>query len=73
MLAAGQDSSITNLGEQQIERNEIDLTEAQEKFDKSKAIVIEKGQHKDWTQRELALTAMYECFENIPQSIVKEN
>ena len=56
----------------QPEHVEVDTAEIQEDFDKKKAIVLEKGQHKDWQQRELALTAMHECFESIPQRIVKE-
>jgi hypothetical protein len=38
-------------------------TEAQvgnnkENFEKLKAIITEKGAHKDWTQREIALTSL---------------
>lgn len=35
--------------------------------------MAEKGTHKDWTQRELALTAMQECFEVIPQKMIREH
>lgn len=31
-------------------------------LDKYKQIIKEKGQHKDWTQREIALTTIQECF-----------
>lgn len=34
-----------------------------ENFEKLKAIVMEKGTHKDWTQREIALNSLQECFE----------
>ena len=49
------------------------MTAAKADFDKNKLIVIDKGQHKDWQMRELALTAMHECFEGTPSSIIKEN
>lgn len=74
MLAAGQSLNVVNIGEGTFnERVEIDMTAAQEHFDRNKAIVMEKGQHKDWQQRELALNAMHECFETTPSKIIKEN
>lgn len=56
-----------------IVESQVDLVEAHETFEKRKAIVLDKGHHKDWQQRELALTAMQECFENVPPPIVAEN
>ena len=34
-----------------------------ENFERLKAIITEKGVHKDWTQREIALNSLQECFE----------
>ena len=34
-----------------------------ENFERLKKIIQEKGVHKDWTQREIALTSLQECFE----------
>ena len=51
----------------------MDLAAAHENFEKQKAVVLDKGMHKDWQQRELALNAMHECFDLIPQTIVKDN
>jgi len=31
-------------------------------LEKFKQIIAEKGSHKDWTQREIALGAILECF-----------
>ena len=73
MLAGGQQVNIVNLGESAFERVEVDTAAAQETFNRNKAIILEKGQHKEWQQREIALNAMHECFETIPASIVKEN
>ena len=64
MLSAGQ--SADDAIETAVERPEVDSAAAQESFERSKAIVMEKGQHKDWQQRELALTAMHDCFEAAP-------
>jgi hypothetical protein len=33
-----------------------------EDLEKHKAIIKDKGSHKDWTYREQALQAMQECF-----------
>ena len=74
MLAAGSQINIVNIGEAGFEaKTEVDMTIATEAFEKKKAIVLEKGQHKDWQQRELALTAMHECFETVPARLLKEN
>ena len=74
MLAAGQSINVVNIGDMDFENNaEVDLTAATESFNKNKAIVIEKGQHKDWQQREIALNAMNEMFEIAPQKLIKEN
>ena len=45
MLAAGSEIDTANLGEgQATERNEVDLTEALERFERNKAIVQDKCQ-----------------------------
>jgi len=65
---------VVNIGDSAFgEKVEVDMTMAQENFDKNRAIIVEKGQHKDWQQRELALNAMFECFETTPSKIIKEN
>lgn len=68
MLAAGQSINVVNIGEGDFDgsRNEVDMAAATDNFLKSKAIILDKGQHKDWQQRELALNAMHECFEAVP-------
>ena len=49
MLAAGQQINVVNIGEGGFEKAaEADLTAATENFDRNKAIILEKGQHKDW-------------------------
>ena len=49
MLAAGQSINVVNLGEGFGEsRNEVDMAQAQEQFNKNKEIVLKKGEHKDW-------------------------
>ena len=49
MLAAGQSINVVNIGEGGLDsRNELDLAAATADFDRSKAIVVEKGQHKEW-------------------------
>ena len=74
MLAAGSSINVVNIGEAGFNDHvEVDLTMAQENFDRNKAIVMEKSQHKDWQQRELALNAMHECFETTPNKIIKES
>ena len=74
MLAAGQSINVVNIGEGGFEQPAaVDLTAAKETFEKNKAIITEKGQHKDWHERELALNAMHDCFEVVPQKILKEN
>ena len=74
MLAAGSEIDTANLGEgQATERNEVDLTEALERFERNKAIVQDKCQSKDWKLRELGLNAMLECFESTPASILRDN
>jgi len=72
MLAAGQSINVVNIGEGFDMRNDIDMAAAQETFDKNKDIVLKKGQHKDWQERELALNAMHECFEVAPQKIIRD-
>ena len=73
MLAAGSELSIVNIGDGGFERAEVDISEAIALFNKNKAIVMDKGQSKDWTQREVALTAMHEGFEATPISVLKNN
>lgn len=34
---------------------------------------MQKGQHKDWQEREIALTAMHESFEAAPRKVIHEN
>ena len=46
---------------------------ATETFAKNKAIIIDKGQHKDWQLREIALSAMQESFEAAPAKVIKAN
>lgn len=46
---------------------------ATETFAKNKAIIIDKGQHKDWQLREIALSAMQESFEAVPAKVIKAN
>jgi len=49
MLAAGQSINVVNIGEGGFEgRADVDLTVATENFAKNKAIILEKGQHKEW-------------------------
>lgn len=49
MLAAGQSINVVNIGEGGFENREnVDLSAATENFEKSKAVIMEKGQHKDW-------------------------
>ena len=73
MLAAGKSINVVNIGGDDMNKPE-EFTEMHvELFNKNKAIVQEKGQHKDWHERELALNAMHECFENVSLKIVKEN
>ena len=48
------------LSESEPQVKESKLTRAS--LDKYKQLVSEKGQHKDWTQREIALSALSECF-----------
>ena len=36
-----------------------------EAFQKYKETIMEKGNSKDWTQREVALQSMQDCFENV--------
>lgn len=67
MLAAGQSINLDSIGEAGFEsRNEVDLSAAIACFEKNKSIVMDKGQHKDWQQRELALNALHECIEVVP-------
>lgn len=68
MLAAGQSINVVNIGDPGMEsRNDfVDMQAATDSFERNKAIVIEKGHHKDWQQREIALNAMHECFETVP-------
>ena len=73
MLAAGKSINVVNIGGDDMNKPE-EFTEMHvELFNKNKTIVQEKGQHKDWHERELALNAMHECFENVSLKIVKEN
>lgn len=72
MLAAGQSINVVNIGEVAEASEEFTVIH-QEAFDKNKMLVMEKGQHKDWTQREIALTAMQECFENVPNKIIADD
>lgn len=43
-----------------------------ETFEKNKRIIEEKGTHKDWQQKELALQAMQEIYEMVSFSVLKE-
>ena len=44
-----------------------------EVFEKNKLIVMEKGRHKDWMFKEIALNAMLECFENAKTLDIEAN
>jgi len=72
ILAAGQSINVVNIGEGFESRNESDLKAAAESFAKHKVVVVEKGHHKEWQEREVALNAMHECFEAAPLKIVRE-
>ena len=70
MQAAVASLSIVNIGDD-LEAptscpvdDEATLAIKAEIFQRNMVIVVDKANHKDWTQKELALTAMQECFEN---------
>ena len=48
MLAAGTELSTVKLSEEGFTRVEQDIEMAKETFGKNKAIILDKGQHKDW-------------------------
>ena len=39
-----------------------------ESLDKFKSIIYDKGNHKDWTQREIALQNIQECFQLVAKN-----
>jgi hypothetical protein len=45
--------------------SEAQTASNKENFLRLKTIITEKGIHKDWTQREIALTSLQECFEMV--------
>jgi hypothetical protein len=51
--------------EETVEMKEAATGTNKENFERLKTIITEKGVHKDWTQREIALTSMQECFEMV--------
>lgn len=72
MQAAAKELSIVNIGEFGV-TTEASKFKQKEILDTNKAIVADKGKHKDWQLREQALVAMQEVFEAVSPSLLKEN
>jgi PDZ domain-containing secreted protein len=70
MQAAAKEISIVNIGD--FSNTEHSQSKQREILETNKAIIAEKGKHKEWGQREAALVAMQEIFESVTVSILKE-
>ena len=60
LFGGANDSQMMNDGERWKKKKK---KVQKENFERLKAIITEKGVHKDWTQREIALNSLQECFE----------
>ena len=71
MQEAAKSLNIVNIGEFNSGSQETEAKQ-HEVLEKNKTIIAEKGSHKDWVQREMALQAIQEVFEIVSISILKE-
>ena len=71
MQEAGKELSIVNIGDFNSPSQESEAKQT-EIFEKNAKIIEEKGTHKDWVQRELALQAMQETYEIVSAKLLHQ-